>query len=155
MSVGHGSNFLLNIGPDNHGLLPAADCKRLLELGERIRAAYGNPRAFDTPVRTENTYTLTHKEINAPDWYLPKEDRLINCVMIREDLTNGQSVKSFRIYGYLPMYKKKRILLFEGRTVGHKVLCRFGAIRCSKLEIELVDFDGTPELLDIQAFYAK
>jgi hypothetical protein len=25
----------------------------------------------------------------------------------------------------------------------------------SKLEIELVDFDGTPELLDIQAFYAK
>jgi hypothetical protein len=35
------------------------------------------------------------------------------------------------------------------------VLCRFGAIRCSKLEIELVDFDGTPELLDIQAFYAK
>ena len=155
MSVGHGSNFLLNIGPDNHGLLPAADCKRLLELGERIRAAYGNPRAFDTPIRTENTYTLTHKEINAPDWYLPKEDRLINCVMIREDLTNGQSVKSFRIYGYLPMYKKKRILLFEGRTVGHKVLCRFGAIRCSKLEIELVDFDGTPELLDIQAFYAQ
>ena len=35
MSVGHGSNFLLNIGPDNRGLLPDADAKRLLELGER------------------------------------------------------------------------------------------------------------------------
>ena len=155
MSVGHGSNFLLNIGPDNHGLLPEADRNRLLELGARIRASFSSPRPFDTPVRTENTYTLTHKEISDPDWSLPKPERLINCVVLREDLTQGQSVNSFRIYGYLPNYKKKRILLFEGRTIGHKVICRFGAIRCSKLEIELVDCDGTPELLDVKAFYIQ
>ena len=29
--------------------------------------------------------------------------------------------------GYLPVYQKKKILLFEGGTVGHKLFCRFGA----------------------------
>lgn len=155
MSVGHGSNFLLNIGPDARGLLPEADVARLLELGDRIRASFGTPLAFDPPTREGNTYTMVHSEINAPDWFIPKHERLANCLMLREDLSNGQSIKSFRIYGYLPMYKKKRILLFEGRTVGHKVLCRFGAIRCSKFEVEITDHNGPFALSDIKAFFVK
>ena len=46
MSVGHDSNFLINIGPDNRGLLPDADVERILELGVRIKAAYGTAANF-------------------------------------------------------------------------------------------------------------
>ena len=155
MSVGHGSNFLLNIGPDDRGLLPDADAKRLLELGDRIRTSFGTPIAFDAPTRDGNIYTMVHSELNSPDWLSPRHERLSNCLMLCEDLSRGQSIKSFRIYGYLPKYQKKKILLFEGRTVGHKVLCRFGAIRCSKFEVEITDHNGPFALSDIKAFFVK
>jgi hypothetical protein len=86
---------------------------------------------------------------------IPREERLSNCLMIKEDLTGGPSVRSFRIYGYLPHYQHKKILLFEGRTIGHKVYCRFGAIRCSKFEVEITDHDGDYALKEIKAFYIR
>ena len=155
MSVGHGSNFLLNIGPDNRGLLPEADAKRLLELGEKIRSSYGTPLPYTEPQRDGNVYTMVHEELGGGSWYLPKEERLSNCLMLKEDLTNGQSIRSFRIYGYLPNYRQKKVLLFEGRTIGHKVYCRFGALRCSKFEVEITDCDGNYALTEIKAFYVR
>lgn len=142
MSVGHGSNFLLNIGPDDRGLLPEADVKQLLELGARIREAFGSPLSYTAPARNGNAYTMEHSDLGDPDWKMPREARLSNCLVLQEDLTGGQHIRAFRIYGYLPVYKKKKILLFEGRTVGHKVICRFGALRCSKYEVEITESDG-------------
>ena len=155
MSVGHGSNLLLNIGPDDRGLLPEADVKRLLELGARIKAAFGSPLSYTEPARNGNVYTMEHSDLGDPDWRMPRESRLSNCLVLQEDLTNGQHIKAFRIYGYLPNYKKKRILLFEGRTVGHKVICRFGALRCSKYDVEITESNGDFALTDMKAFYIK
>jgi len=155
MSVGHGSNFLLNIGPDNRGLLPDADAQRLLALGEKIRASYGNPLPYTEPQKQGDVYTMEHAELHGGNWSLPKESRLSNCLMLKEDLTSGQSIRSFRIYGYLPNYRHKKVLLFEGRTVGHKVYCRFGALRCSKFEVEITDHDGDYALKEIKAFYVR
>ncbi|MBQ8419852.1 MAG: alpha-L-fucosidase [Clostridia bacterium] len=154
MSVGHGSNFLLNIGPDNRGLLPDADVERVLSLGEKIRAAFGNPLPYTAPVQDGDTYTMAHTELSE-DWMIPKESRLSNCLMLKEDLSEGQKIRSFQIYGYLPHYQKKKILLFEGRTVGHKVFCRFGALRCSKFEVKITDADEGYRLTDIQAYYIQ
>ena len=156
MSVGHGSNFLLNIGPDNRGLLPEADTKRVLELGEKIRRCYGKPLNYAEPVREGNVYTMEHNELSSEDFKThPKTERLSNCLVLKEDLTNGQMITSFRVYGYLPAYQKKKILLFEGRTVGHKVFCRFGALRCSKFEVEITGSDGEYALTDIKAYYVS
>ncbi len=155
MSVGHGSNFLINIGPDNRGLLPEADARRILELGERIKAAYSTPVPFTEPTKDGDVYVIEHTEINESDWKMPKEERLSNCVMIKEDLANGQSVESFSIYGYLPAYKHKKILLFEGKTIGHKVLCKFSAMRASKYEVVINSYSGDYVIKDIKAFYVK
>ena len=157
LSVGRGSNFLLNIGPDNRGLLPEADVARLMELAEKIKENYSTPAAFKDPERTgENSFTIVHKEIDAPDWgYDPKPERLVNCVMLSEDLTDGQSITSFRIYGHLPTYKGVRIQLFEGRTVGHKVLCKFSPLRCSRITVEITGHDGDYILKDFKAFMVK
>ena len=73
---------------------------------------------------------------------------------MKEDLTNGQKISSFRIYGYLPHYKHKRVLLFEGRTVGHKVFCRFNAIRASKFEVEICGSEGAA-LADVKAYFVR
>lgn len=155
MSVGHGSNFLINICPDDRGLLPELDVKRILELGERIKTNYATPIEFTEYTKVGNTYTIVHKKIDEQDWNIPYEKHLSNCVMIKEDLTNGQSVESFSIYGYLPAYKHKKILLFEGKTIGHKVICKFSAMRCSKYEIVINKYNGDYAIKDIKAFYVK
>ncbi len=108
MSVGHGSNFLLNIGPDNRGLLPEADAERFLALGKRIRVSYGQPLDFSAPVKEGDTYIITHKEMDEPSWEMPTENHLSNTIVISEDLTNGQKITSFSVYAYLPHYKKKK-----------------------------------------------
>jgi alpha-L-fucosidase len=156
MSVGHGSNFLINIGPDARGLLPDADVKRILELRDRIKAAYGKPIPYSAPMRDGNVYTITAEALNAPDWKTnPDESRLVNRLAITEDLSNGQRIKSFSVYAYLPVYQKKKILLFEGRTVGHKVICPFGALRASKFEVVVNSASGDYTITDIKAYFAK
>jgi len=156
MSVGHGSNLLINIGPDYRGLLPEADTERILELGKRIKESYGKPLPYTEPQKDGDLYTVTHPDTaSKADWLKPLPERLSNCVMLKEDLTQGQSVTSFRIYAYLPKYQKKKLLVYEGRTIGHKVYCRFGAIRASKYTVEITGHDGEYEISEMRAFFVK
>lgn len=155
MSVGHGSNFLLNVGPDDRGLIPEADAARLAELGARIRDSYGTPAHFGAPAKCGDEYTITHLDVETDDWKLPHRERLVNCLMLKEDLTNGQSVTSFNIYAHLPEYRHKRILLFSGKTIGHKVYCKFSPLRASKLTVEITGHDGDYAISDMKAFFVK
>lgn len=155
MSVGHGSNFLLNIAPDSRGLLPEADCARLAELAQRIRRVYGERRPYTEAVKDGDVYTLRAAwcDEEGSD-NNPATDRLVNRLVLKEDLTGGQHIAAFRIYAYLPRYRNKKLLVYEGRTVGHKVICPFGSIRASKFEVEITSSDAPHSLSDISAHFA-
>ena len=153
MSVGHGSNFLLNVGPDNRGLIPEADALRMRELGKKIKE-YGTPVELPAFEQTgENEYTLAIPEDEARAWKRSVQRGLANRIVLMEDITDGQKIKSFRLWAYLPTYQKKKILVFEGRTVGHKQICHFGAIRGSKYVLEITESSGTPKLRDMKAYF--
>ena len=155
-SVGHGANFLLNIGPNNQGLLPDADTARLLELGKLIVKNYSHPLPFEQIIQESGTsFSLVHKYAHADYFEKNVPFPLVNTVEIREDLTEGQSVKSFCIYAHLPHYTQKRILVFCGRTIGHKVLCRFGSIRTPKITVEIEDFEKDFRLKEIKAYFVR
>jgi hypothetical protein len=126
-----------------------------LELGQRIRELYSSERNYSAPERDNNVYTIAHNDVNDADWKIPKEERLVNCLSIKEDLTNGQAVGAFKIYAYLPYYKHKKVLVFEGRTIGHRKLCRIPAVRASKFELEITEFDKPYEIKEIKAFFIK
>lgn len=153
MSVGHGSNFLLNIGPDNRGLLPEKDVARLHELGEKLRRVFEHPLPYTNPEQNGDLYTICHPEATTDDWQIPRKERLSNCLMIKEDLAHGQAVTGFRVWGYLPMNQNKKILLFMGTTIGHKLLCRFGAIRASRFELEITESTGAHTISEMKALY--
>ena len=154
-SVGRGSNFLLNVGPDNRGLIDEADASRLLELGAKIKAAYGKPRNFTDCEKDGNMYTIVNKKAEKSDWIISKEENLVNAVAIREDLSGGQNITSFSLYAYLPHYKSKKTLLFKGATVGHKVICKFPTVRASKIELVIESASGDVALRDMKAYFVK
>lgn len=154
-SVGHGSNFLINIGPDDRGLLPEADAARLVELGDKINRVYGSALPYTVPVCDGDVYTVEHKDILSDNWECPTTDKLSNRLAIMEDITDGQAIESFSVYAYLPHYKHKKIHIFEGSTVGHKVICHFPAIRASRFEIVINKSCGDHKIKSVSAYFAS
>ena len=154
-SVGHGSNFLLNVGPDNHGQINALDKARMLELGQKIKDTYGNPSTdYEKIVREGDTYSIVR-----PDFEKLLKDagksKPVNRIVITEDITDGQAVKGFKVYVSLPRYRNKQILVYIGTTIGNKVICQIPTICPSKITVEITDSDGEHKIKDIKAYLAK
>ena len=149
MSVGRGANFLLNIGPNRHGLLNEKDRLRVLEFGALLKKRYGAPLtafgAMQQESETQWTLSLRSGEVKP----------LVNRAVIREDVSAGERVRAFRVYAQLPGYSGESFCVYQGETVGHKAICLFPTIRTGKLTVEITQADGTAKLRDIQAYFAE
>ena len=152
-SVGRGSNFLINIGPDNRGLLPDADVKRILELADKIKAVYGNPIEYSEITRDGDSYTVTHPDINNK-FHDPTTVGTVNRIEISEDMTDGQTIEGFKVYVHLPHYKHVRILTYIGETVGNRLICHIPAIRTPKITVEVTRATGEHKIKSIKAYFA-
>ena len=156
MSVGRGANFLLNIGPNRHGLLNDADVRRVTELGEALRRRYGQPVAAFGPMTTEegDVWSIQVDGFRA-DRGCEAENVLVNRVAIMENLTEGESVQEFEVWANLPGYRTKEICLYRGKTIGHKAICTFPTMRTSRLSVKILASDGAYRLCDLKAYYAE
>ncbi|MGO8734416.1 MAG: alpha-L-fucosidase [Terriglobia bacterium] len=83
-SVGHGTQLLINIPADRHGLLPDADSARAREFGDEIR------RRFSRSVAE------THGPGESLTLSLPSPAR-IDHVILQEDCSAGQRVRAYRV----------------------------------------------------------
>ena len=156
LSVGRGSNLLLNVGPDRRGLIPEPDEKRLNELGALISARYGCPLGFGAPVKeNENQYSIQYGQLRADDMGDHTHLPLCESAVIEEDITGGQSVKRFRLWAHLPSLvpvSDRRVCVYEGETVGHKAICRFPSIRTPRLTLEILESDGPAAIKNFKAY---
>ena len=155
MSVGRGANFLINIGPNRHGLLPEADAERLLAFGAELKRRYGKPVEAFGPMQRDGEHAWS---IQTPGFSADRENDapscLVNRVVVMEDLAQGEAVREFRIYAHLPGYKSQRICLYKGDTIGHKAICCFPTMRTPKLTVEITSADGDVSLRALKAYYA-
>ena len=138
-SVGRGGNLLLNIAPDRRGLLPDADCARLREFAEERDRRFANP--IDCKIeKNGDIYTI-----------ILDKSRLVDHVVIEEDLAEGQNIFGFRIsmdyFGYMP--------LLEGKTIGHKQICQFPAVYGDKFALEILDYTGEYKLKSVKLYYTS
>ena len=139
-SVGCGSNFLVNIGPDRRGLLPQVDALRLLEFGREIRGRFSNPIS-STVERKEKSFVI-----------ILEKEQLVNHLLIAEDLTEGEKIEEFMVW-----LKSKRIeepvCIYIGKTVGYKRIITFPPIAGKELMIEVTKGDSSFSLKKAEAFY--
>ena len=154
MSVGRGSNLLMNISPDDHGLLPDADMRRMREWRCEIDKRYGSPLGFGRFERTgENTYILTYTDEAAALVTDTVNINPVRSVIIREDVCGGDEIKEFRLYAHIPTrfpVSDRKICVCRGFTVGRKRICRFPAIRTMKFTLEVSG--GENAIVGIDAF---
>jgi len=138
-SAGRGCNLLLNIGPDRRGLLPDKEAARLLEFGAEIRRRFARPIAS-----LENVMTDSYIE------YKSETPMLIDHVVIQEDLAAGEHCRRFAIKATPAPYGLEQITLFEGYSIGHKVICPIPPIKVLRVRLEIIESDGPVKIRSLQ-----
>ena len=113
-SVGGNACLNLNIPPNRDGLLDELDITRLKELRALLDKEFGTPlkakvEKIDGKYPTQPVYLVT----------LDKPVPRVKYVELREDISKGQRVESFRIeYAGGGDYP-----LFQGTTIGNRKIC--------------------------------
>lgn len=124
-SVGRGSNFLINIGPDEGGVLPQADCDLLLAFGDEIRRRFSNPVE---PDKVEYLESEIHVHF--------KDREVINTVVMMENLETADVIDDYSI-GIYTHYREQLIDVYYGKTVGHKAICEFPHVSANEFVIKV------------------
>ena len=141
LSVGRGSNLLLNIGPDRRGRLPEADVARLSEFAAEIE------RRYSAPVPAELIFDEGGVDIVFP------EHLDVNCAVLEENISLGQSVSDFELnYFSFDGTVNNKTVLFRGSTVGKKLIVSFPSVRVCRLRLDVLASDGDWKLNSVKVF---
>ena len=147
-SVGCGSNFLVNIGPDRRGLLPEVDARRLLEFGKEIKTRFANPIPSELrkPEEGEEGKNDVILRLN--------NEQFVNHLILQEDLTEGESIQEFEVHLRNGIIYRP-ICVYVGRAVGHKRIITFPAILAKELIVKVTKSRGDFVLCKAEAHFIK
>lgn len=133
-SVGHGTNLLLNVAPDDRGLIPEADEKAVIEFGQEIERRFSNPIAKTRELKLE----------------FKQKETLVDHVVLMEDIAHGERIREYELIAHT---QDGRVSLVKGSAIGHKKIDRFDAIRANSLELIIKNADDIPMMRSFEAFY--
>jgi alpha-L-fucosidase len=160
-TVGHGGQLVLGLAPDNRGLLPEVDVKRLEEFGAAIRKRYSNNLISKFhAASSQNTEAALDGD---PDtfWSAPAGSHratlevnfttavTFDRALLMERLNNGQHVQKFRIEAW---DGKQWKLVFEGNAIGHKRIEGFPAVTASRIRLNILSSTSEAEIREFRIF---
>jgi alpha-L-fucosidase len=135
-TVGRGAQLVLGIAPDDRGLLPEVDVKRLEEFGAAVRRLYGQPLATGGQAEPASVAMVQPKRI----------DR----VVLQEDLTHGQMVRRFRVEARVG---QKWTEVARGSTIGYKRILVFEPVTAGAVRVAVEASLGPVKLLPVKVYY--
>ncbi|WP_145039071.1 alpha-L-fucosidase [Paenibacillus sp. Y412MC10] len=138
-SVGHGATLLLNISPDNRGLLPEVDVERVIEFGDEIRRRFGHPVGQTSG---EGTELLLKLEYIQP----------VNHVIIMEDIAHGERVREYVLEAFSHGEWKE---LVRGSAIGHKKIDRFDTVETDQLRVRILSSVEQPLIRNLAAYHVE
>ena len=155
-SVGRNSLLLLNVPPDDRGLIHSADSARLMEFRRAIDEIFKDNLADGAKAKASNvrgrgfgagnildgnfdSYWATKDGINeASVTFNLAGEKTFNRVLIQEYIPLGQRVKSFTVEAEGPDGQWKEIA--RETTIGYKRIVPTEKVTTSKVRVNLVAF---------------
>ncbi|MEK3890096.1 alpha-L-fucosidase [Bacillus sp. FSL K6-3431] len=138
-SVGHGTNLLLNLSPDDRGLIPEVDVERLMEFASEIN------RKFST--------SLGSTEGNGQKLELTLENETtIDHIVLMEDIVFGERVRKFELEA---LVDEEWISIGEGSAVGHKYIKQIPPIKTEKLKLTVTESVETPMIKEFSCYSSE
>ncbi len=168
-SVGRGANLLLNIPPDQRGLIHENDVKALKEFKKLKDSIFNKNMAFNSKVVTDsyrgnskeyagsnvtdgkkNTYWTTDDEIKKGqlDIYL-KNKETIKYIIIQEYIKLGQRIKSFTISVWID---NNWMEIQKSTTIGYKRILKLNPVKTNRIRINIVDSKACPIISNVEIY---
>ena len=158
-SVGRGANLLLNVPPDNRGLINEKDAAALLGF-KKLR----DNNFTDNLATTANMYyqfkpqNISFSKVdsngvfgtNIQNFIVEfKEKTKINCIILKEDIQSGQTIRNFNIVFYKD---NKSIGELKGTSVGKKRILTFPTKNITSFRVYLEDSKGIDNIRSVSAY---
>ena len=144
-SVGCNSVLLLNIPPDRRGLIHETDVQRIKELSSYLT------NTFSTSAITDETVSWSAKSGESHEFNVDS-NRMINTLLIQENITRGQHVEEFSVEAYINGAWHH---IAEGTTIGYKRLLRFTDCKAERIRITIHASRGIANILNTGLYYAE
>ena len=165
-SVGRGASLLLNVPPDRRGLINENDSAALMGFKEIKKESFANnllkqaDTYYEFSQKDFSQKPLVIRSVNAvPSAYginlqnfiaEMKQPVKINCIVLREAIHLGQSIRRFSII----FYNENKVAIGEikGTSVGRKRILTFPAITITSFRVYLDDAEGNDNISGIAAY---
>lgn len=138
-SVGHGTNLLLNVSPDNRGLIPQADADRLLEFGSEIRRRFSSPKQRTSGNGNELLLTL-------------KTETDINHIVLMEEIRFGERVRKFEVEAFV---NEKWVPVAQGTAIGHRYIILISQVKTRTLKLKVIDSVAAPIIKEFSCYFVE
>jgi alpha-L-fucosidase len=135
-TVGRGAQLVLGIAPDNRGLLPEVDAKRLEEFGAEVNRIYGKgllSGVGSADAGAPGAHGFPGDDGSLPMWTISaKQSVTFDRVVLMEDLTDGQRARSYEIRARVAGVSK---IVARGTTIGHKKIDIFPPVTADSVTL--------------------
>jgi len=164
-SVGRGANLLLNVPPDNRGLIHENDVEALIGFKKLRDENFGT-----NLLKQANSYwefldddmmpdslqvraiSLSPKiySINVENFVVQlQQPARINCIVLREAIHLGQTIRKFKVL----LYNKDQVVNeITGTTVGRKRILTFPTSTITSFKVFLEDAKGNDNISGVAAY---
>lgn len=170
-SVGRNAALLLNLTPDQRGLIPELDAQRAKEFGGRIRATFATnllvgARVAASNVNRQDAQTgpdkLTDGDLRTywqpEDWSGPVELAFtlekpvtFNRIMLQENIALGQRIERFGVDAWIETGWRE---IEGGTTVGYKRSLRLrSAVTTDRLRVRIPEARVSATLAEVGAYW--
>lgn len=164
-SVGRGANLLLNVPPDERGLINEKDSAALMGFKKLRDESFAN-NVLEHALFSFNENAIDYKNTLLSDhdentfikpgigndsgftYTFPKPE-MLNCIELQEPIRNGQRVKSFSIFLKLIDGNIKEI---KGTTIGHKRMLTFPKAMVQSFSVVIHSSKGEPLISEMKAY---
>ena len=158
-TVGLGANVIINLPPDNRGLIPDDIVAAAKAFGNEIKNRFGNPIAETETIPVGNIFELS--------WGEPTE---INTIVLMEQIANGQKVVRYTLEAevdrkWVPLKSTNKFPSAKSPynpkpgygTIGHKKIDRVESVITNKVRFKSLEtVQNLPtELRKMQIFNLK
>ena len=126
-SVGHGSSFLLNVPPNEKGLISDADIKALNGFHERISKTFEK----NLVIKVDDPSSSFPYHLNVATTF--------DTIEIGEDLSKGQNVTEFTVEAEI---NGKMTAIASGTSIGNKKLIRLNPVTTKTVAINVTKHHG-------------
>lgn len=163
-TVGGNTLLLLNVPPDQRGLIHEKDAARLAELGRRLASAFSKQVLFERisapaakegfPIKNclrldEGCYSPLEQAERYTLLLDLKQESLIDKVVLQEDTCYSQRVEAFTIEAWIGDSWKQ---IYKGTVIGFQKIALFRVILTRKLKITITSCRKEPYLRSVQVF---